>query len=167
MCWGFDWRRPQPIHARSETISIKEPFRTPFNAGQRGIVLLRTFNEREAVVKPSGKTETRQWTIEPQDGRPRPFCLCVEGLQDRGSVRAAAVLRDGDGAGQQPHRRTIKPLEAKPRRPAILEDEGKGDSVWATWLDEDGAPPDARKALLKTMEGVNWTAVPERKKPSG
>jgi hypothetical protein len=32
MRWGFpdprDWRRPRPIHARSETIDVKEPFRT-------------------------------------------------------------------------------------------------------------------------------------------
>src|ERR1700741_4382096 len=38
MRWGFpdprDWRRPRPIHARSETIDAKEPFRTPFHAGQ-------------------------------------------------------------------------------------------------------------------------------------
>ena len=79
MRWGFphpkDWRRPQPIHARSETIDIKQPFRTPFNAGQRGIVLFRTFNEGEEVVKPSGRPETRQWTIDPQDGRRRPFAF--------------------------------------------------------------------------------------------
>ncbi|MEK7994670.1 MAG: hypothetical protein AAB403_12770 [Planctomycetota bacterium] len=41
MRWGVpdprDWRRPRPIHARSETIEAKEPFRTPFHAGQRGI----------------------------------------------------------------------------------------------------------------------------------
>src|SRR5580692_6006813 len=65
MRWGFpdprDWRRPRPIHARSETIDGKEPFRTPFHAGQRGIVIFRTFNEGEEVVKPSGRTETRQW----------------------------------------------------------------------------------------------------------
>jgi len=62
MRWGFpdprDWRRPRPIHARSETIDSKEPFRTPFHAGQRGIVIFRTFNEGEEVVKPSGRTET-------------------------------------------------------------------------------------------------------------
>lgn len=37
-------RRPRPIHARSETIDEKEPFRTPFHSGQRGIVVFRTFN---------------------------------------------------------------------------------------------------------------------------
>jgi putative SOS response-associated peptidase YedK len=74
MRWGFpdprDWRRPRPIHARSEAIDGKEPFRTPFHAGQRGIVIFRTFNEGEEVVKPSGKTETRQWTVDPKDGHP-------------------------------------------------------------------------------------------------
>ena len=54
MRWGFpdpsDWRRPRPIHARSETIEAKEPFRTSFHAGQRGIVIFRTFNEGEDVV---------------------------------------------------------------------------------------------------------------------
>ena len=77
--WGFpdprDWRRPRPIHARSETIDGKEPFRTPFHAGQRGIVIFRTFNEGEEVVKPSGRTETRQWTVDPKDGQPRGFAF--------------------------------------------------------------------------------------------
>jgi putative SOS response-associated peptidase YedK len=70
MRWGFpdprDWRRPRPIHARLETIEAKEPFRTPFHAGQRGIVVFRTFNEGEEVVKPSGRAEIRQWTVDPQ-----------------------------------------------------------------------------------------------------
>jgi putative SOS response-associated peptidase YedK len=56
-------------------------------------------------------------------------------------------------------RRTIKSQEADPRMPAILEDD-----VWATWLGEDGAAPAAAKAILKTMEGVNWQAAPEPKK---
>src|SRR5580704_17729729 len=70
-----DWRRPRPIRARSETIDGKEPFRTPFHAGQRGIVIFRTFNEGEEVVTPSGRTETRQWTIDPRDGQPRGFAF--------------------------------------------------------------------------------------------
>jgi putative SOS response-associated peptidase YedK len=79
MRWGFpdprDWRRPRPIHARSETIDAKEPFRTPFHAVQRGIVVFRTFNEGEEVVKPSGRTETRQWTVDPQAGQTRGFAF--------------------------------------------------------------------------------------------
>ena len=57
-------------------------------------------------------------------------------------------------------RRTIKPLEEDPRMPAILEDD-----EWSTWLGEDNASPAAAKAVLKTMEGVNWQAAPEPKKP--
>ena len=91
MRWGFpdprDWRRPRPIHARSETIDGKEPFRTPFHAGQRGIVVFRTFNEGEEVMKPSGKTETRQWTIDPH-GRPAArLRLRVAALRDCRSAR--------------------------------------------------------------------------------
>jgi len=104
MRWGFphpkDWRRPQPIHARSETVEAKEPFRTPFHAGQRGIVLFRTFNEGKEIVKPSGKTETEQWTIDPQDGQPRGFAFVWRRFQ-LADVPAAAGLRDGDGTREQ------------------------------------------------------------------
>ncbi|MBI3505674.1 MAG: SOS response-associated peptidase family protein, partial [Proteobacteria bacterium] len=79
MRWGFpdprDWRRPRPIHARAETIDAKEPFRKSFHGGRRGIVVFRTFNEGEEVEKPSGRTETRQWTVDPQDGQPRGFAF--------------------------------------------------------------------------------------------
>jgi putative SOS response-associated peptidase YedK len=46
--WGFphpsDWRRPQPIHARAETIETTKAFAEAFHDGQRGIVLVKTFN---------------------------------------------------------------------------------------------------------------------------
>src|ERR1700716_685768 len=87
MRWGFpdprDWRRPRPIHARSETIDGKEPFRTPFHAGQRGIVVFRTFNEGEEVVKPSGSTAAR-------------LCLRVAAVRAFRSTRPHAGLRHGD-----------------------------------------------------------------------
>ena len=57
-------------------------------------------------------------------------------------------------------RRTIKSREDDPRMPAILEDD-----AWSTWLGEGDAAPAAAKALLKTMEGVNWQSAPEPKKP--
>ena len=110
MRWGFpdprDWRRPRPIHGRSETIDAKEPFKTPFHAGQRGIVVFRTFNEGEEVTSPSGKTATRQWTIDPRVRRPSPrgFAFCVAArFELPGSSRAAAGLRDGDGARERAH----------------------------------------------------------------
>ena len=59
-------------------------------------------------------------------------------------------------------RRTIKSGEGDPRMPAILED---GDPAWSTWLGENGADAMAAKALLRTMEGVDWTSAPEPPKP--
>lgn len=165
MRWGFpdprDWRRPRPIHARSETVDVKEPFRTPFHAGQRGIVVFRTFNEGEEVVKPSGRTETRQWTIDPQDGQPRGFAFVWRRyeLPDMPAPMLFCVLATVPANALI--RREIMPREEDPRMPAILED----FSVWPTWLGENDAPPAAAKALLKTMEGVNWTTAPEPKKP--
>ncbi len=44
--------------------------------------------------------------------------------------------------------------------PAILEDD-----AWSVWLGEDNAPPEEAKAVLKTMEGVNWQAAPEPRAP--
>ena len=79
MRWGFphpkDWRRPQPIHARSETIDTTRAFAEAFATGQRGIAVFKTFNEGEEVVKPSGKTEIVQWTVDPRDGQPRGFAF--------------------------------------------------------------------------------------------
>jgi putative SOS response-associated peptidase YedK len=164
MRWGFpapkDWRRPQPIHARSETIDSKEPFRKPFHGGQRGIVVFRTFNEGEQVVKPSGSTETRQWTIDPQDGQPRGFAFLWQrfAIPDFPAPMLMCVM--ATVPANDLIRRTVKSLETEPRMPAILE-----DGAWSTWLGEDSATPEAAKALLKTMEGVNWQAAPEPKKP--
>ncbi|MBV9833458.1 MAG: SOS response-associated peptidase family protein [Alphaproteobacteria bacterium] len=165
MRWGFpdpqDWRRPRPIHARSESIDKREPFRTPFNAGRRGIVVFATFNEGEEVVKPSGKSETRQWTIDPRDGKPRGFAFVWDRFEVVGlpapmlacvmaTVPANALIATQIMANQD-----------DPRMPAILADED-----WATWLGESAAAPAADiKAVLKTVEGVNWHAAPEPRAP--
>ena len=49
MRWGFpdpsDWRKPRPIHARAETVDTTPAFAAAFRDGQRGIVLVETFNE--------------------------------------------------------------------------------------------------------------------------
>jgi putative SOS response-associated peptidase YedK len=172
MRWGFpdpkDWRRPRPIHARAETIDSKEPFRKAFHGGQRGIVLFRTFNEGEEVAKPSGKTETRQWTIDPRDGRARGFAF----VWQRFAARREAENPISDLAAPMLAcvmvtvpandliRRTVKSQEDDPRMPAILEDD-----AWATWLGEDRPTSESAKAVLKTMEGVSWEAAPEPKKP--
>src|SRR5271168_3401986 len=64
MRWGFpkpgNWKIPQPIHARSETVDTKQPFKKPFASGQRGIVVVKTFNEAPDIEGP-----TQQHTITP------------------------------------------------------------------------------------------------------
>ena len=162
MRWGFpdprDWRRPRPIHARAETVDAKEPFRTPFRDGQRGIVVFRTFNEGEEVTTSTGKTATKQWTIDPRDGRPRGFAFVWRRfeIKDVPAPLLAAVMVTV--AANDLIRRAIKPGEDDPRMPAILEDED-----WPLWLGEEDPAPVNAKAVLKTMEGVNWTAAPEPK----
>jgi putative SOS response-associated peptidase YedK len=157
MRWGFPHRhnpnRPDPIHARAESIDEKPTFRDAFLDGQRGIVLARTFNE--GLDLPNGKTE--QHTITPGDlaavgmaflwrrfefpGQPAPVLCCV-----MATVPANAL---------------IAPITD--RMPAVL-----ALDDWATWLGENDAPPEAAKACLKTVEGVRWTMAKEAKasKPS-
>jgi len=164
MRWGFpdpnDWRRPRPIHARAETVEIREPFRRPFREGQRGIVVFRTFNEGEEVSKPSGKTETRQWTIDPQDGRPRGFAFVWRRYSIEGQPAPLPFCVMVTVPANELIRRTVKAREDDPRMPAILD-----DAAWASWLGEDGADASSARALLRTMEGVNWTSAVEPRKP--
>src|ERR1700742_770805 len=63
MRWGFphpsDWKRPQPIHARAETIDTTRAFADAFRDGQRGIALVESFNEApdsgaQHTVTPTG-----------------------------------------------------------------------------------------------------------------
>jgi putative SOS response-associated peptidase YedK len=150
MRWGFphraDWRRPDPIHARSETIDERPTFRDAFIGGQRGIVVMRTFNEGRELE--NGKTE--QWTINPGDGVPRGFAFLWRRfeLKDVPAPLLACVMV------------TVPPsklvAQITDRMPAILE-----DVDWSTWLGEGGASAAEAKAVLRTMEGVNWTMAPE------
>src|ERR1700761_6544393 len=127
MRWGFphpqDWRRPQPIHARSETIDTTQAFADAFRDGQRGIVVMRTFNEGEEVG-----SKTVQYTIDPGDGVPRGFAFIwrrfeIEGLP---APMLACVM------ATVPASKLIAPITD--RMPAILE-----DADWATWLGETPA----------------------------
>jgi putative SOS response-associated peptidase YedK len=152
MRWGFphraDPRRPDPIHARSETIDERQTFRDAFLSGQRGIVVMRTFNEGKEL--PNGKTE--QWTINPGDGVPRGFAFLWRRfeLKDVPAPLLACVMV------------TVSPsklvAQITDRMPAILE-----DADWSTWLGETDAPAADAKAVLRTMDGVNWTMAPEPK----
>ena len=128
--------------------------------GQRGIVVFRTFNEGEEIFKPSGRPQTGQWTIDPRDGRPRGFAFVWRRYAIEGQPAPLPFCVMATVAANDLIRRTVKPQEDDPRMPAILDDD-----AWATWLGEDGMPPASARALLKTMEGVNWTSAPGPKKP--
>ena len=64
------------------------------------------------------------------------------------TVPANKLLRD-----------SILKNDPDPRMPAILEDADR-----ATWLGENDATPEQAKAVLRTMEGVNWQIAPEPKR---
>lgn len=165
MRWGLpegnNWRRPYYNHARAETVDELRTFRNAFADGQRGIVVFETFNEGEEVTKPSGAKVTQQWTINPGDGQPRGFAFVWRRYEfsDLPMPMLACVMVTVPA--NELIRREIKSGEGDPCMPAILEN----FDVWATWLGENGNDPVAAKALLKTMEGVTWTAAPEPKKP--
>jgi putative SOS response-associated peptidase YedK len=165
MRWGFphpqDWRRPQPIHARAETVEAREPFGKAFHDGQRGIVVFRTFNEGEEVTTPSGRTATRQWTIDPGDGRPRGFAFVWRRFEIPGLPEPLLACVMVTVPANELIRRNIKQREDDPRMPAILAD----GEAWETWLGERSAETADVKAMLKTMEGVTWTTAPEPRKP--
>jgi putative SOS response-associated peptidase YedK len=166
MRWGFpspkDWRRPQPIHARSETIDRIQPFRIPFAGRQTGIVVFRTFNEGQEVLNSKNKPVTKQWTVDPKDGQPRGFAFLWNRFEipDLPQPLLACVM--ATVPANELIRRTIKAEERDPRMPAILDN---GYDVWATWLGENGALPEEARALLKTMEGITWEAYPEPPRP--
>jgi putative SOS response-associated peptidase YedK len=155
MRWGFpdpqDWHRPRPIHARSESIDTTRAFAEAFALGQRGIVLMRTFNEAPDVEGP-----TIQHRITPGDGgmlaaafvwrrfeipdQPQPMFACV-----MVTVVANSLLSG-------------LPTD---RMPAILSSQD-----WAIWLGEEAASLADVKACLKTVDGVRWTMTPEERAKS-
>ena len=147
MRWGFphpkDWKRPQPIHARAETIDSLPTFAGAFRNGQRGIVLVQSFNEapesgEQHVVTPAGPIGIaflwRQFKVMET---PEPFFACV-----MVTVPANGLL-------------TGLPTD---RMPAVLTE---GD--WTAWLE---GTPDQAKACLKTMDDVRWTMTREERAKS-
>jgi len=145
MRWGFpdpnDWRRPRPIHARAETIDSMQPFAQAFRDGQRGIVLVETFNEAPDAGA--------QHTVTPA-----------------GPVGIAFVWRRFRAGDQTLLAAVMATVAANPllrglptdRMPAILAAED-----WPTWLGENGAGPDAAKACLKTVDGARWGMMREER----
>jgi putative SOS response-associated peptidase YedK len=153
MRWGFpdprDWRRPQPIHARSETIEITRAFADAFALGQRGIVLMRTFNEAPDIEGP-----TVQHRITPGESAilAAAFLWRRFELPDQPQPLFACVLVT------VPANRLIATLPTD-RMPAFL-----APQDWAVWLGEESASLDKVKACLKTAEGVDWTMAKEGKR---
>ena len=154
MQWGFPHpknpRRPQPIHARSETIDTVSAFADAFREGQRGIVVFRTFNEGKEL----SPSKTEQWVVDPGDGVPRGFAFVWRRFEIEGRPMPlmACVM------ATVPANKLV--AQITDRMPAILEDRD-----WANWLGEEKLPPAQVKALLKTMEGVTWKMEREPKRP--
>jgi putative SOS response-associated peptidase YedK len=153
MRWGWphpkDWKIPQPIHACAESIDDpKKSFLRCVTAGQRGIVLVRTFNEAPDVPGP-----TVQHTITPGDASVIAIALVWKQFELAdlpGSLRACVMVT-------VPANQLIATLPTD-RMPAVL-----ADVDWSTWLGEVPADMDALKACLKTVEGVRWTMNKEER----
>lgn len=145
MRWGFpdprDARRPRPIHARAETIDTTPAFAAAFAGGQRGIVLMNTFNEapdsgEQHVIDPGEPVGVAfVWRRFDIGGSPLLACVMV--------TVAANALLGGLPTG---------------RMPAIL-----APQDWATWLGEEDTSAAGIKACLKTVAGVRWTMTREER----
>jgi len=144
MRWGFSKPenpsfKPDHMHARAETVDTRPTFAEAF-AERRGLVLVETFNEGEALD--NGKT--KQWVIRPKDRKPIAIAVVwEEWVGDAGSELAFVMV-------------TVlpNPLVARitDRMPAILRQED-----WAAWLGEDDALLKDIKGLLKTFDDEgNW-----------
>ncbi len=144
MRWGFphpqDWKRPQPVHARGESIDSVPSFAGAFRAGQRGIVIVQSFNEapdsgEQHVVTPAGPVGIaflwRQFRVAQSH---EPFFACV-------MVTVAA-------------NRLLAGLPTD-RMPAVL-----AEADWEIWLNGE---PEAAKACLKTVEDLRWTMTREER----
>jgi putative SOS response-associated peptidase YedK len=154
MRWGFphpsDWKRPQPIHARAETIETTKAFAGAFLDGQRGIVLMKTFCEAPDIEGP-----TQQHIITP-GGEPALAAAFVWRSFDVGlSVPLLACC-----LVTVPANSLISTLPTD-RMPAFLAPED-----WETWLGEKPATVDEVKACLRTVEGVKWTMTKEERAAS-
>jgi len=155
MRWGFphpqDWRRPQPVHARSETIETTKAFARAFVDGQRGIVLMKTFNEAPDVEGP-----TIQHTITPGD----ETALAAAFVWRKFDIPGVPVPLLACVLATVPANQLIATLPTD-RMPAFLAPEDCGK-----WLGEEPATVDELKACLRTVEGVKWTMTKEEKAAS-
>jgi len=152
MRWGFprrgSWRSPDPIHARAETIDSKPTFADAFRDGQRGIVLVKTFNEAPDLP---GKSE--QHTITPGD----LSAIGIAFLWRRFEIAELPAPLLACVMATVPANNLIAGLPTD-RMPAIL-----ANADWATWLGENGASPDEAKACLRTVDDAKWMMTKEER----
>ena len=150
MRWGFphpkDWKRPQPIHARAETIDSTQAFAEAFHDGQRGIALVQTFNEAPDIDGP-----TIQHTITPD----APVGIAFVWRRFQSSDMPAPMLAACMVTVAANDLIATLPTD---RMPAVLDKED-----WAIWLGEEMATPERVKACLKTQQGVRWTMAKEER----
>jgi putative SOS response-associated peptidase YedK len=133
-------------------------FKRPFVSGQRGIVLMRTFNEGKQVAP----SKTEQWTIDPVPehmmGSAWIFDRCTPPDLSASPFLACVLVT-------VPANKLIETLStehaAADRMPAFLAPED-----WTTWLGEGSNDPAAAKAACKTREGVRWTMTKEERAAS-
>lgn len=158
MRWGYprrgNWRSPDPIHARSETIDGKPTFAPAFQAGQRGVVLVKTFNEGKQISPKVTEQHTIMLGDEPAGAI--AFLFDQFSIPDRTLPLKACVMVT------VPANALIRTLTTEhaesDRMPAFL-----ANDDWATWLGENGTSPEAAKACLKTVEGINWKMSKEER----
>jgi putative SOS response-associated peptidase YedK len=161
MRWGYprrgNWRSPDPIHARSETIDSKPTFAPAFQNGQRGIVLVKTFNEGKQISPKVTEQHTIMLGDEPAGAIAFLFDeFSIADLPQR--LRACVMVTVPANALI----RTLTTEHAESdRMPAFL---AKDD--WATWLGENGSSPDQAKGCLNTVEGINWKMSKEERAAS-
>ncbi|MEO8301820.1 MAG: SOS response-associated peptidase family protein [Rhizomicrobium sp.] len=144
MRWGFphpdNWQIPQPIHARAETIDTTKAFAQAFRDGQRGIVLMKDFNEAPDISGP-----TLQHVVTPGDAPALAAAFVWRRYEIPGRPLFACVLVT------VPANSLLAGLPTD-RMPAFLAPED-----WNVWLGQEAASLDRVKACLKTVEGVRWT----------
>jgi len=161
MRWGYprrgNWRLPDPIHARSETIDSKPTFANAFKNAQRGIVLVKTFNEGKQI---SPKV-TEQHTIMLGDEPVGAIAMLYDSFQFAelpASLMACVMVT-------VPANALIRTLTTEhadaDRMPAFL-----AKDEWVTWLGENSTAPHDAKACLRTIEGMNWTMTKEERAAS-
>ncbi len=135
--------RPQPIHARSETIDTTKAFAQAFADGQRGVVVFKTFNEGGKSPPAAGSQRrcngpsTRKMRI------PRGFAFVWKRFEIMSSAPMVACVMATVPASRLVHARSWRTRE-DPRMPAILE-----DADWDTWLGQADATPEQAKAVFE------------------